>query len=81
MNGYEAEYILYLVKRGGNDHWLHHPFGLFKAVRNDNYYEDYCKLKLKHLNIAQNEVGGYQKLDNFRMNAPKLGFSRILGGK
>lgn len=76
---YEYEYLLYLVKLGGNNHWLHHPFGLFTAVKNDKFYEDFCKIKIKHNDITVKNVCGYERIDNFKMNKTKTGFLKILG--
>lgn len=79
--GYEPRYLYYLVQLGASQHWLHHPFGLYKVVDNRQYINDFNELKARHQikNIKQKEVGDYEIDDNFKFwENRKIGFSRIL---
>lgn len=80
--GYEEQYILYLVQRGASEGWLHYPLGLYKVVGEKRFINDFNnkKAELKIKNIPQEEVGDYEIDQNFKFNNNrKRGFSRIYG--
>ena len=79
-NGYEEQYILYLVLRGASEGWLHYPPGLYKVVGEKRFLNDFenKKAEQKIKNITQEEVGGYEVDQDFEFNNKhKRGFSRI----
>lgn len=80
--GYDEHYILYLVKIGAREKWLHYPYGLYKVVSQQRFIDDFNSMKAKQKikDIKQEEVGGYEVDTGFKYGGgKKKGFGRILG--
>lgn len=81
----EPDYILYTVKLGYSEHWLHYPQGLYRSLDNFKRHEDWKKSVEKQSTTEDVEIKAdnpYEKKSSttFTYEAnKKRGFSQMLG--